>query len=420
MTVWKADMMSVQETNSKNVTTRFCTQTGIRCFGGISLFSNGLPAIVSGPGFSHKIIAYDMPCTIMTTKSVRFVDDSTKRRWCCCRYGWYPVFVAACITAAFLLDLYSSMSCEFLKVHVDTDTGESRGSAYIGIYFHQTGAFEDGQFGEYLAEGCQRYSDEFEATVVEGDRMWQATRYIGMVSAISGGIAAVTCWLLVFAPIPISCIWSGIILPLLFIAFVAGGLKFLFLDVKLCSAAIWYKSRTDCEFATTGFIAVAASVMFFLCVVMVCVHKPKLMVPPNDSRQSKSNEEASTANLINDLELQQTETYDTEPIISEELQAIEEEPSQSSMTVEEEPEVQEPRNSVTIEEDPEDQPRRSLFIKEDPEEQRQSTTLVDPEGHLVPPSPPQETTSSPIQSLTITRSRTPIDPLPMSRIPLDP
>lgn len=378
---------------------------------GISQFSNDSPfqpSCVHGPGsFSHQLVAYALT---MPTKSVRFADERPpKWRWCC-RYGWYPVLVASSITAACLLDILSSMSCEFLKVHVDNDTGESRGSVYIGIYFHQMGGFEDGQFGEYLAEGCQQYSDEFEANIIEGDRMWQATRYVGILSATTGIIAAVTCWLLVLAPIPSGCIWSGIVLPLVFIAFLAEGLKFLFLDVKVCSAALWYKNRTDCEFATTGYIAVASSMIFFLCAVMVCLHKPKLMVSTNYSRRSKcSDEEASTANLIDDLELQQTESYDTESIINEALQ-----------TIDEEPEVQGHTESVTINEEPKEEPRK-VFVSEDPDaERRQSTSSVDPEGHMVPPLPHAQVTSTPPSQLTATKNRTPMDPLPISRVPVDP
>lgn len=204
-----------------------------------------------------------------------------------CRYGWYPILVASTITGACLLDLYSSMSCEFLKVNVNTDTGETRGHAFIGIYYRQSGsAFESGVFGDYLAEGCQAYSDEFETNVIAHDRTWQATRYLGMISAVSGGVAAVMAWLLVVTPIPASCIWSGIMLPLLPIAFLGEGTKFLFLDANICTAPLWYKHSTDCELGTTAYFAIAACVVLFLCLVMACVWKPQLRTPKGSQVQN--------------------------------------------------------------------------------------------------------------------------------------
>jgi hypothetical protein len=184
--------------------------------------------------------------------------------------------VAAIVTAACLLDLYSSMSCEFLQVSVKTDDGSDRGSAFIGIYLRQTGAFESGTFGEYLAEGCQPYSSLFVQNVIQEDRVWQATRYLGIISILSGGAAAILCWIFVVTPIPLGCLWRGLLLPLLLIAFLAEGLKFLFLDVNICNAPLWYTSsnRTACELGTTAYFAIAAGVVFFVCPILICCYKP--------------------------------------------------------------------------------------------------------------------------------------------------
>lgn len=196
---------------------------------------------------------------------------------CCCRYGYVPLFLAILITIACLLDVYSSISCEFLQVNIQTDVdGSNRGSAFVGIFFRQTGAFDGELFGQsYLAEGCQSYSRVFEETVIHDDKIWQATRYIAMISAVSGGAAAVVCWLFVLTPISITCLWRGLLLPLLINTFLAEGLKFLFLDVDLCSAPLWYTSRTNCQLATTAYICIAACVVFFLCPILVCLFKPQ-------------------------------------------------------------------------------------------------------------------------------------------------
>jgi hypothetical protein len=115
-------------------------------------------------------------------------------RHCCCRYGWYPLLVAIVVSAACALDLYSFVSCEFLQINIGfnpLNTGWNQSTANVGLFYYETGAV-GGEFGDNLAPGCVRFSDAFEQQFIDGDRTWQASRVMGMISAISGMLSTVS------------------------------------------------------------------------------------------------------------------------------------------------------------------------------------------------------------------------------------
>lgn len=115
-------------------------------------------------------------------------------RHCCFRYGWYPLLVALVVSAACALDLYSFVSCQFLQINIGfnpSNSGWNQSTANVGIFFYETGALAE-KFGDNLAPGCQMYSDAFEQQFIDGDKTWQASRIMGMISAISGLLAAVS------------------------------------------------------------------------------------------------------------------------------------------------------------------------------------------------------------------------------------
>jgi len=148
-------------------------------------------------------------------------------RHCCCRYGWWPLFVAIVCTAALLLDLYTSFSCDLLQVNVGfipSNTGWNQSIANIGIFFHQSESLRE-EFGDNIVEGCVRYSDEFEQQFIDGDKTWTATQIMALIAGIAGMIAAVVSWLLVLTPAPACFIWPGILLPAVMLAFLAEGSK---------------------------------------------------------------------------------------------------------------------------------------------------------------------------------------------------
>lgn len=98
------------------------------------------------------------------------------------------------VSAACGLDLYSFVSCDFLEINIGfnpTNTGWNQSTASVGLFYYETGEMGE-EFGDNLAPGCVRYSDSFEQQFIDGDRTWQASRVMGMISAISGMISAVS------------------------------------------------------------------------------------------------------------------------------------------------------------------------------------------------------------------------------------
>lgn len=98
------------------------------------------------------------------------------------------------VSAACALDLYSFVSCDFLEINIGfnpSNTGWNQSTANVGLFYYETGELGE-KFGDNLAPGCVSYSDAFEEQFINGDRTWQATRVMGMITAISGMISVVS------------------------------------------------------------------------------------------------------------------------------------------------------------------------------------------------------------------------------------
>lgn len=166
----------------------------------------------------------------------------------CCRHGLYPLLVAPFITAAFLLDAYSSVGCEFIELDVGfrpSNSAWDRSSAQLGLFFFKTpekGQDEEAQTGDYeefmvtsradanttdasqvspspptipltstdefgkmsnlssdnnpwyidtFHAGCAPYSDSFSEFFINGDRTWGVSRIMAYISFGAGLVATV-------------------------------------------------------------------------------------------------------------------------------------------------------------------------------------------------------------------------------------
>ena len=118
-----------------------------------------------------------------------FIQIWSLWRHCCCRYGWYPLGVSLIVSAACLLDLYSSGSCDFIQVNigfVPSNIGWNQSTANVGLFLYQAGEGDGDSLVETVGDGCRRYSEDFETQFINGDRTWQVARIMGMIAAISG------------------------------------------------------------------------------------------------------------------------------------------------------------------------------------------------------------------------------------------
>lgn len=92
----------------------------------------------------------------------------------------------------------------------------------------------------------------------------------------------VTSWLFVISPLPACFFWPGVLLPALMTSFLSEGSKFLFFDTAICRNTVWFPSGADslprvaeeCSLGTTGAYSVAGGIIFFLCLILVCLKAP--------------------------------------------------------------------------------------------------------------------------------------------------
>jgi len=123
-------------------------------------------------------------------------------RHCMCRHGWYPLVVAPFITAAGVLDIYSSLDCNFIRVNVGfTPFNEewSEPSFNVGFWTHQTDPLHSQNSTEIEKtnpllsfKGCEPYSTGFHKSFIQGDRAWTAASIMAYCSGIAGLTAMVS------------------------------------------------------------------------------------------------------------------------------------------------------------------------------------------------------------------------------------
>ena len=170
---------------------------------------------------------------------------SSMWRFCrhfCCRHGLYPLLVAPFITAAFLLDTYSSAGCEFIDLDVGfrpSNAAWDRRSVQLGLFFYKMpkagqSEAELGDYEEFMTTsradganatdnrvnidqavspsptaplqsgsgrvpwyidtfhaGCAPYSGSFSEYFINGDRTWGVSRIMAFIAFGAGLLATV-------------------------------------------------------------------------------------------------------------------------------------------------------------------------------------------------------------------------------------
>jgi len=211
-------------------------------------------------------------------------------RHCCCRYGFYPAFVAPIVTAACLLSLYSASGCDFLDLDVGftpSNAAYNRSEASLGLFFYQRNDFEhSNKYRDRFHTGCVQYTDTFQRDFISQDRTWKVARIMALIAGISSVCCSIGVWLVCFVPIPVNIAWPGILLPLVMLSFIAEGSKFLIFDIALCSNAIWLPSGVDsrpqsaegCGLGQSGIFGVTAAALFLVSLLMICLNTPEQRV----------------------------------------------------------------------------------------------------------------------------------------------
>ena len=123
-------------------------------------------------------------------------------RHCCCRHGVYPLIVAPFVTAAFLLDVYSSLGCEFMTVNIGFEPSNlawNQSVAELGMFYfkdnnHLALLEEEDQpwYVEQFHSGCERHGAIFSEYFINGDRTWGVSRIMAFIAAIAGLVATVS------------------------------------------------------------------------------------------------------------------------------------------------------------------------------------------------------------------------------------
>lgn len=204
-----------------------------------------------------------------------------------CTTGWYPLAVAPVITTGFLLSLYSSVGCEFIDLQVGftpNNLAWNTSQADLGLfYYRDASAVAKTAAADVFHNGCVWYKNNFQDLIINKDRTWKVSRVMAMISVSASLVAALTVWLIVFVPVPIGCIWSGLLLPTTMLSLICEASKFLFFDVALCHNAVWYPSGINslpekadsCTMGLSAYMGIAAAAIHLISLICVCLKAPK-------------------------------------------------------------------------------------------------------------------------------------------------
>ena len=104
-------------------------------------------------------------------------------RNCMCRNGFYPLVLAPFVTAAFLLDIYSTTGCNFVHVNVGIDPMNiawNQTELDMGFFHYRDTGGQD--YGNVLMDTfhpeCSSYDSIFNEYFIAGDKTWKVSRFV--------------------------------------------------------------------------------------------------------------------------------------------------------------------------------------------------------------------------------------------------
>lgn len=151
------------------------------------------------------------------------------------------------------------------------------------FYVYDSSVVHDNNLKQQFLPGCVSYNETFADVFMAQDRTWTVARIMAAIAAGAGGLCVILIWLMVIAPVPTNILWPALLLPITTIAFIAESSKFIFFDVALCTNPLWLPSGVDslpqtassCSLGQSGIMGVAATVLLFVSLLMVCLKSPE-------------------------------------------------------------------------------------------------------------------------------------------------
>ena len=240
---------------------------------------------------------------------------------CCCRNGFYPVVVAPIITGAWLLDIYCSAGCDFVRLDIGFEPMNeawNQTSANLGFFLYDaSGQNVADTSGNILLDtfhpSCRSYDSAFDSFFVDGDQTWtvrsetsftssfinslmlltflsflrmlntKMSQIMAYVSGFAGLLATFFSWLMIVTSIPSCFTWTGVLLPSVLVSFLAGGAKFLLFDSEICRSALFVPVGGDlrlasaaesCRLGADSIVNIVATAMHLVSVLLVCLKTP--------------------------------------------------------------------------------------------------------------------------------------------------
>ena len=111
---------------------------------------------------------------------------------CCCRNGFYPVVVAPIITGAWLLDIYCSAGCDFVRLDIGFEPMNeawNQTSVNLGFFLYDASSQNVADVAETSGNmlldtfhpSCRTYESAFDSFFIDGDQTWTVSYEIQLV-----------------------------------------------------------------------------------------------------------------------------------------------------------------------------------------------------------------------------------------------
>eukprot|EP00527_Entomoneis_sp_CCMP2396_P009272 CAMPEP_0198138322 /NCGR_PEP_ID=MMETSP1443-20131203/1725_1 /TAXON_ID=186043 /ORGANISM="Entomoneis sp., Strain CCMP2396" /LENGTH=439 /DNA_ID=CAMNT_0043800041 /DNA_START=318 /DNA_END=1634 /DNA_ORIENTATION=+ len=249
-------------------------------------------------------------------------------RYCCFRFGLYPLAVAPVLTAACLLSLYSTTGCKFVDVDLGFEPKPNEAwnvsSTSLGFYYGNMpgqqldsgGNKFDPALLDKVHDECNWYPDAFENNYIDNDRTWKVARIMALISAGGSLLSAIMTWSFI-GPFycPVTFLWPAVLLPIVMMSFIAEGSKFLIFDMSICRNSIFeievdgvieYQEADTCTLGDSAILGIVSAILLLVAMLMMCLNVPderKLdpqfgITASNDTDESDGIEEFHEQRLI--------------------------------------------------------------------------------------------------------------------------